>query len=200
MKIMRMPWSDDDIRKFLGQNIKITLYTDLSKYQNLHELLTEEKDCCIILYEEKHLSGHWTCLTRYDQLFTFFDSYGIRFISELKMLISQLNEAVPYLTHPLKGERYDYNKVKYQEDNPTIEACGDHVCHFLYCLLKLDMNLAKYKEYMNKLRKEMDQSYDYVVASFIQNVLRLYVKWWVSVRLRQFPLEVICEDTKPFFL
>ena len=124
MKIMIMPLSDDDIRENLGQTIKIILDTDLSKYQNLHELLTEEKDCCIILYEEKHLSGHWTCLTRYDQLFTFFDSYGIRFDSELKWLSwktrLQLNEAVPYLTHLLKGERYDYNKVKYQEDNPKI--------------------------------------------------------------------------------
>ena len=75
-----------------------------------------------------------------------------------------------------KGERYDYNTVKYQEDNPKIETCGDHVCHFLYCFLKLDMDLGKHKEYMNKLRKEMDQSYDSVVASFIQNVLRLDVK------------------------
>ena len=71
MKIMRMPLSDDDIRKILGQNIKIVFYTDLSKYQDLRELPKEEKDCCVILYEEKHLSGHWTCLTRYDQCFTF---------------------------------------------------------------------------------------------------------------------------------
>ena len=119
-------------------------------------------------------------MTRYDRLFTFFDSYGIRFDSELKWLSwktrLQLNEAVPYLTHLLKGERYDYKKVKYQEDKPKIETCGDHVCHFLYCFSKHEMDLDKYKEYMNKLRKEMDQSYDYVVASFIQNVLRLDVK------------------------
>ena len=45
----------------------------------------------------------------------------------------------------------------------------------------------------------MEQSSDYVVASFIQNVLRLDVKWEVSVELRQFTLEVICEDIVPFF-
>ena len=61
------------------------------------------------------------------------------------------------------------------------------------------MDLDEHKEYMNKLRKDMDQSYDYVVASFIQSVLSLDVKWQVSVELRQFPLEVICEDIEPFF-
>ena len=53
MKLMRTPLSDDDIKKILGDNIKIVLYPDLSKYQDLREFLNNEKDCCIILYEEK---------------------------------------------------------------------------------------------------------------------------------------------------
>ena len=131
MRIMRMPLCDDDIQKISGQHIKIISYADLSKYQNLRELLTEEKCCCIILYEEQHLSGHWTCLTKDDQLCTFFDAYGIRFESGLKWLSwktrLQLTEAAPYMTNLLKGGRYDYNKVKSQEDNPKIEYGGDHV-------------------------------------------------------------------------
>ena len=88
----------------------------------------------------------------------------------------QLNEAVRCVTNSLNGEIYDYNKVTYQEGNPKIETRGDQVWHSSYCFLKLDMDLDEYKEYMNKLGKEMDHSYDYVVASFIQNVLRLDVK------------------------
>jgi hypothetical protein len=49
MKLMRTPLSDDDIKQILGGNIKIVLYPDLSKYQDLRELLNNEKDCCIIL-------------------------------------------------------------------------------------------------------------------------------------------------------
>ena len=180
MKLMRTPLSDDDIKRILGEGIKILLYPDLSKYQDLRGLLTNEKDCCIILYEEKHLEGHWTCITRLCDLFEFFDSYGIRFDSELKWLSwktrLQLNQAVPYLSNLLKGEKYEYNKVKYQDDNPNIETCGDHVCHFLHCFMHLDMDLEKYKEYMNTLKKEMNQSYDYIVASYVKHTLSLDVK------------------------
>ena len=64
IKMMRTPSSDDDLRKILGNNIKIVLYPELSKHNNIRELINIPKDCCIILYEEKHLCGHWTCLTR----------------------------------------------------------------------------------------------------------------------------------------
>ena len=52
MRLMRTPLSDDDLKNILGENIKIVLCPDLSKYQDLRELLNNEKDCCIILYEE----------------------------------------------------------------------------------------------------------------------------------------------------
>ena len=77
----------------------------------------------------------------------------------------------------MKGEKYEYNKVKYQDDNPNIETCGDHVCHFLHCFLHLDMDLDKYKEYMDALnKKEMNQPYDYIVASYVKHTLSLDVK------------------------
>ena len=34
IKMMRTPLSDDDLRKILGNNIKIVLYPDLSKHNN----------------------------------------------------------------------------------------------------------------------------------------------------------------------
>ena len=175
IKMMRTPLSDDDLRKILGNNIKIVLYPDLSKHNNIRELLNNPKDCCIILYEEKHLCGHWTCLTRNNDNFTFFDSYGFRFDSELKWLSwkqrIQLNEAVPYLTLLLQGEDCDYNKTKYQEENPNIETCGDHVCHYLHCFLNLNMDLKMYHDYMVELRKNIGHSYDYIVALWVKDIL-----------------------------
>jgi hypothetical protein len=79
LKMMRTPLSDDDLKKILGQNLKIIIYHELSKYHNIKELLNNDKDFCILLYEEKHLCGHWTCLTRNLDNFTFFDSYGLAF-------------------------------------------------------------------------------------------------------------------------
>jgi len=161
--------------------LEIILYPDLSKCQDLRGLLTNDKDCCIILYEEKKLEGHWTCITRLFDLFEFFDSYGIRFDSELKWLSwktrLQLNEAIPYLSNLLKGEKYEYKKVKYQDDNPNVETCGAHVCHFLHCFLHLDMDLDKYKRiYGHNEKKEMNQPYDYIVASYVEHTLSLDVK------------------------
>ena len=119
IKMMRTPLSDDDIRKIIGQNIKIILYPDFSKHNNIRELLKNPKDRCTILYEEKHLCGHWICLTR----IAFFDSYGLRFDSELKWLSwkqrIQLNEAVSYLTLLLHGGDCDYNKSKYQGESKS---------------------------------------------------------------------------------
>ena len=66
IKMMRTPLSDDDLRKILGNNITIVLYPDLSQHNDIRELLNNPKDCCIILYEEKHLCGqcHFLCLIR----------------------------------------------------------------------------------------------------------------------------------------
>jgi hypothetical protein len=42
--------------------------------------------------------------------------------------------------------------------------------------MHLDMDLEKYKEYMNTLKKEMNQPYDYIVASYVKHALSLDVK------------------------
>jgi len=176
LRIMRMPLSDSDIRHILGKNIKIIIYSDLSKFSNIRELLQSERDCCIILYELKQLSGHWTCLTRDGDLFTFFDSYGLKPDSELRWISLKerlkLNEKVSYLTNLLNTEQYIYNKIAYQQNDSRIETCGDHVCTFLYCFLFYNMNLEQYEEYMKYLKKLTKQPYDYIVAEFVKDELR----------------------------
>ena len=64
LRMIRTPLSDSDLRKIIGQDLKIILYRELSKISNLREMLSNERDCMVILYEEKELSGHWTCLAR----------------------------------------------------------------------------------------------------------------------------------------
>ena len=68
-KIIHTPLSDADIHKILGQDQKLIIHSDLSKYSSLHELLPKDKDSVVILYEQKQLSGHWTCLLKYDGQF-----------------------------------------------------------------------------------------------------------------------------------
>ena len=71
------PLSDSDIRRILGNDCKILEYKDLLQYNNINEILKEEKDYFILLYELQPQSGHWTCVLKYDGILEFFDAYGI---------------------------------------------------------------------------------------------------------------------------
>ena len=53
LRMIRTPLSDSDLRKIIGQDLKIILYRELSKISNLREMLSNERDCMVILYEEK---------------------------------------------------------------------------------------------------------------------------------------------------
>jgi hypothetical protein len=173
LQVMRTPLSDSDLKEILGNDLKIIVYSDLSKINNIRQLLTNERDCVVILYEEKKLSGHWTCLTREGDLFTFFDPYGIPVDSQLQWINMfqryKLNEAVPYLSLLLKNEHYIYNRTNFQQDDSKIQTCGDHVCAFLYCFIHCHMNLEQYQDYMKHLKKLTKQPYDYIVAEFIRD-------------------------------
>ena len=170
-RMMTTPLSDSDLKKILGDDIKIIIYSSLSNISNLRDILTKDRDCMVILYEQKRLSGHWTCLTREGDIFTFFDPYGIAPDNELKWLNMaqryKLHEDVPYLSNLLNSEQYVYNKIDFQQNDSRIETCGDHVCSFLYHFLNENMDLKQYQEYMKDLKKRMGQPYDYIVADFI---------------------------------
>jgi hypothetical protein len=85
----------------------------------LDTLLPKAVDCCIILYEEKLDSGHWTALSRYAGRYEHFDSYGVAPDTELHWVNldvrARLNERTPYLSNLLKKESYIYNTVPLPE-------------------------------------------------------------------------------------
>ena len=64
LKLVHKPLSDDDLRRVLGDDLKILKYSDLDNYNDLDELLPNPVDYCIILYEERLNSGHWVCLCK----------------------------------------------------------------------------------------------------------------------------------------
>ena len=45
-------------------------------YKDIYQLLPGWEDYRIILIEQKPRMGHWVCLTRRNEIFIFFDSYG----------------------------------------------------------------------------------------------------------------------------
>ena len=80
-------------------------------------MLTQDKDYCIILYEDAPNRGHWTALLKYGGLYEHFDSYGVKPDTQLKWIGAKrnrmLNQDEPYLTQLLEKEeeKYIYNNV-----------------------------------------------------------------------------------------
>ena len=77
IKLVHKALSDSDIRAILGENTKIIKYSELSSYRDLDDLLPNLLDYIIILYEDSPNAGHWTALLKYNNIFEFFDPYGL---------------------------------------------------------------------------------------------------------------------------
>ena len=66
--------------------MKIIKYSELSEFNELNELLPNEKDSCVILYEDSLDHGHWVALSKYNGIFELFESYGMSPDGELHWL------------------------------------------------------------------------------------------------------------------
>ena len=93
------PLSDEDLEHIIP-GIKILKYSELSKYQDIDDVLPKPKDYCIIIYELAENSGHWTCLLKYDGIVEFMDPYGLRFDNELDWISNSAKQKL-HEDHPL---------------------------------------------------------------------------------------------------
>ncbi len=102
LQAINRPLSDEDIRDILGPNCKTMKYAGLTEYNDLGDLLPKLKDYAIIRYEEDEHIGHWVGLLKYDNVYEFFDPYGLMPDKELAWVNLKtrrtLHEATPYLS------------------------------------------------------------------------------------------------------
>ena len=68
VRLINKALSDEDIQRILGGDAKIIKYTELGQLYDIDQLLPNEKDYCIILYEDRPNRGHWTALLKYNGL------------------------------------------------------------------------------------------------------------------------------------
>jgi hypothetical protein len=91
--------SNQDIEDVLP-NTRIIKYSDLANYSHITQLLPKSFSYVVILTETKPSTGHWTTLTRNNNIITYFDSYGkveeLQYISPLERI--ELHENHPYLS------------------------------------------------------------------------------------------------------
>ena len=140
MDLLKQSLSDDDIRNFFNDKIKIVKYSELQNMESIDELL-EPYLRCIILFEITGFNnGHWTLLQQcYDTknkkpYILFFDSYGYSPENEISIIPIQFkresNQERGYLLKLLYNQPQEihYNNYRLQKIKKGINTCGKYCC------------------------------------------------------------------------
>lgn len=155
--------SDKDIRYLLGYDCPIYLYSELNEFSSIDDLLNPDGEC-VILFEDKPNSGHWTCLCRSvdmdnQECINFFDSYNFQPDQEKKYIPDDFMEMNNMVRNILTEMLYDYplkieyNEKKLQKMKKGINTCGRHVCCRLWTR---DQPLDLYQKFMTSGRMSPD--------------------------------------------
>lgn len=167
--------SDEDFNKyFIDAPQKLLKYSQLENINDINELLPEEKDYRIILTENQKNSGHWCCITRDKNIYTWFDSYGEKPDGELKYISAIMNKILgqdkKHLSRILKTIREPnqifYNETKYQKLRDGINTCGRWCICFLL-LHHMGYNLEEFKNFIKlNSKKYNNMPYDILICEF----------------------------------
>ena len=156
-----MMTSNEDIKKFMGEDAVIIRYCQLANYNTIEELLPYDGAYAFVLVEEKRSRGHWTLLTRYRNTVEFFDPLGVKFDGEFiyipKVIRRFLGEDKYILTHLLKKAKWlkvIWNKKKFQKNIAGINTCGRH-CILRAIFMKMGYDL---KAYQDLIQEEIDRT------------------------------------------
>lgn len=166
--------SDNDIKSILP-DVKIISHQELKNYKLIDELLPNKKDMVIIIYETKPNYGHWTMISRYDNVIEYFDSYGNPVDEPIKWINKEYKNTIdktPYLTKLLKdaSNKYDiiYNSKDFQNNkNLKISTCGRHCIFRGHTIIQDNQQLSDYIKMMNELKNVTGFNYDEIVSSIV---------------------------------
>ena len=162
--------SDADLRKILGDDIKILTYPDLENMNSADEMFDEKGRCILLFLIQSPTSGHWCCLLRKKKGIEFFDPYGEAPDEQQECIpedrLAQLDMDKPFLTKLLRqsGQPVYYNTYPFQKDKSGVNTCGRHCAvRCLYAPYSLDKYL--------KVIKSSGMSPDDFVGALCANML-----------------------------
>lgn len=174
-KIIVDPLDDSEIRDYLDP-VKILKYSDLKNYKSIEELLPNDKSYIIILVEQSFNNGHWICISRFNNIIEYFDSYGLAPSQNLKWndceLNKELGQGFKYLNYLFDNTKLNviYNPIEYQGESSNINTCGRHCIFRILMMVANNMNLNKYYKFMKSIKDKYKKSYDEIVSYFIENI------------------------------
>jgi hypothetical protein len=142
--------SGQDIKNILNDDVNIITYPQLTKYNDINDILTIDKPLIILYLLHSWTYGHWVALIKHNDRIEFFDSYGIEIDDHLNKIKDknfkiQSNQDYPHLLKLLydSGEKIEFNHTplqKMKKDNiESVNTCGRHSacrCYFKWMKLK----------------------------------------------------------------
>ena len=169
--IERLPQfcTDDDIKRYLGHQMKIYKYSELDDIVDIKHILPVDKSCCIVLIENEKNSGHFVALGRKDNKIIQFDSYGSTIDYELKfipnIMLNILGEQRNTVRELIErsGLETIHNKTRFQ-NNKKVFGYDSNICGracIIFCqLLMLNYSLEEIKEFIDYKRYEYENLFD----------------------------------------
>ena len=145
----------NEFSRLLGPdaNNKIMKYSELESVNDLNDLLLPQ-DYRIILIETKNNVGHWTAITRNDNLIVWFDSYGLGPDQEFEFIPVKMQQILDEQGKPLtklinkwigaatslpgmqgaaKNKiKINYNTIEFQQQKKGINTCGRWVRNLIF--------------------------------------------------------------------
>lgn len=154
----KKPLSLLDIKKIANGKVRVVVYEDLYKIDNLDQLLYPY-GCFVLLYQQSPTFGHWCAVIRHGKgtraYIEHFDSYGISIDREHRFGNNKM-QFTPRLTELILDSGYKKvicNKMPLQSKNNLINTCGRWA--IIRCLLK-QYNLSQFTDLFHNIKLTPD--------------------------------------------
>ncbi len=165
MEKIYKPLSDKEL-EFFYKHANIKRYNELN--DNIIKNMKNNHHIIIHLPQDSLNSGHWVLLSKHNNKYHYFCSYGSK--------PDELLKSKEFNIKPLlKKYKCSYNKHKFQNDNDLdISTCGRHVLFKILMFNEFNIKShSKYKQIMDKFKKLMNMNFDHIVTTWINKDINL---------------------------
>ena len=170
------PMSDADLERHTGiKGSDIIKYSDLKNYNDITDLLPEDKSARIILIEDRFNSGHWVAVMRYGKTIEYFNSYGAKWDTDWKFVNKMvriiLGENTNEMTRLMNKAKQDgwntvWNEKAFQKLSNKVQTCG-RWCVLRIEMMKMGYDLKEFQAFIKKRKGEEKKDADWIVAKYV---------------------------------
>jgi hypothetical protein len=164
--------TDSDIKRYF-KDIETLKYSDLKNYNNIDELLPNDKDFKIILIEQDNNIGHWVCVMKNGNTIEYFNPYGNRVDNDKKWIgkikNAMLGQSEDILSSMMEQSPYKciYSKKRFQKLKPEIQTCGRWCILRIICMKDLNMDIKEFQKFIKSQCNISGMPKDALVSYYI---------------------------------